>query len=245
MADVILKGEVHTSLGDRKEERELLKQGVDALVLEGNESEAEYGWSQGWFSVSMYIFSLVFGELYADKDLIVDLAEAQDADIIYTREDNSGLLDNAPVYIKTLAAISFYILFPASILVGVLTTKFMGSLVLLLSALVPILLIRFYNMRTSCGGGNRDQIIADKINEATEGNRTVLAIVGERHRDGVADKLPEDIVPEQISPAYGVFSRQHAKDLIRPIFVAFSVLYVLYLIAYYFLLTFLPVIRGL
>lgn len=47
MTDVVLKGEIHTSRGDLKEERELLREGVDALVLEGEESKAEYGWSEG------------------------------------------------------------------------------------------------------------------------------------------------------------------------------------------------------
>ena len=47
MKDVeIIKGEIHTSEGDLQEELELLLEGVDHLILKGQEGEAEYGLSQ-------------------------------------------------------------------------------------------------------------------------------------------------------------------------------------------------------
>jgi len=40
---VVLKRDLHSSAGDLEEEKELVKQESDVLVLEGQETKSEYG----------------------------------------------------------------------------------------------------------------------------------------------------------------------------------------------------------
>lgn len=54
--DVVVKGELHSSMGDLEEDKELVKQGFDILVLEGQETESNYGWTDGWFQISLVAF---------------------------------------------------------------------------------------------------------------------------------------------------------------------------------------------
>jgi hypothetical protein len=234
MTDVVLKGEIHTSRGDLKEERELLREGVDALVLEGEESKAEYGWSEGWFSTTSWIFGLVMSNIYTDNRVLEDLALAQDADVLYTRESNAALLRNAGRFVKWTAALLFYVLFPLSLIIGIVTGQTVtGALVLLLSSLAPLLLLRVYNMRRSEGEENTDQRMADKIVEAAEGSERVVAVMGQAHVESVKERLPENLDVEERDIAYSVWSRPHLEELITPVFTGFSVLFVFYLIAMY------------
>lgn len=85
-------------------------------------------------------------------------------------------------------------------------------------------------MNRSASELNRDQIIADKIAEAAEEYNRVVAVVGGDHLDSVAERLPAQITPEKRSPAYGVYSWEHAKEVATPAFTAVSVLFALYLV---------------
>lgn len=233
MSDVVLKGEIHTSRGDLDEERELVRDGIDALALEGQESKAQYSLTEGWFSATSWIFQLVMSNVYTDKRILEDLALAQDAEVKYTRESNAALLENAGRIARWSAAALFYILFPASLLVGILTGDTLsGAILLLVSSLAPILLLRVYNMRISQEEENTDQRMADKIVEAAE-NGKVVAVMGEAHVDSVEEKLPEDLDVEKRGLAYGVLSKPHLTELVTPVFTAFSVLFVFYLISMY------------
>jgi len=214
------------------EERELVREGVDALVLEGEESKAEYSWSEGWFSTTSWIFGLVMSNIYTDNRILEDLALAQDADLLYTRESNATLLRNAGRFVKWTAALLFYVLFPLSLIIGIVTGQTVsGASVLLLSSLAPLLLLRVYNTRRSEGEENTDQRMADKIVEAAEGSDRVVAVMGQAHLEGVKERMPENLDVEERDIAYSVWSRPHLEELIMPVFTGFSVLFVFYLVA--------------
>lgn len=233
MADVVLKGEIHTSNGDLNEEKELVKNGIDTLVLEGDSpgKESDPGWLDGWFSISTWLFDLVLGNVYVSKDILVDLAEAQDADVVYTRDSNSELIDNTNRIVKMVAALLFYILVAGSLVLGYTTGDLVsGAAVLMMGVLVPILLLRAYNTKMAEGEMNRDQIIADKIVAASEESSRVVAVVGKEHVEGVNRRLPSELQVDTREPAYGKLSKPHLKELLVPGFTAFSVLFVFYVL---------------
>jgi len=76
---------------------------------------------------------------------------------------------------------------------------------------------------------NRDQIIADKVAEVAEEADRVVAVVGATIWT-VSQRLPDEITPEKRTPAYGIYSWEHAKEVATPAFTAVSVLFVLYLV---------------
>jgi hypothetical protein len=233
MDDVVLKGEIHTSNGDLNEEKELVKNGIDTLVLEGDSpgKQSEPGWLDGWFSISTWLFDLVLGNVYVSKYILVDLAEAQDADVVYTRDSNSELIDNTNRIVKTVAALLFYILVAGSLVLGYTTGDLVsGAAVLMMGVLLPILLLRVYNTKMADGEMNRDQIIADKIVSASEESSSVVAVVGEEHVEGVNRRLPSELQVDTREPAYGKLSKPHLKELLVPGFTAFSVLFVFYVL---------------
>ena len=228
-----MKGEIHTSNGDLNEEKELVKNGIDTLVLEGDSpgKQSEPGWLDGWFSISTWLFDLVLGNVYVSKDILVDLAEAQDADVVYTRDSNSELIDNTNRIVKTVAALLFYILVAGSLVLGYTTGDLVsGAAVLMMGVLVPILLLRAYNTKMAEGEMNRDQIIADKIVAASEESSRVVAVVGEEHVEGVNRRLPSELQVDTREAAYGKLSKPHLKELLVPGFTAFSVLFVFYVL---------------
>jgi hypothetical protein len=233
MDDVVLKGEIHTSNGDLNEEKELVKNGIDTLVLEGDSpgKQSEPGWLDGWFSISTWLFDLVLGNVYVSKDILVDLAEAQDADVVYTRDFNSELIDNTNGIVKTVAALLFYILVAGSLVLGYTTGDLVsGAAVLMMGVLLPILLLRVYNTKMADGEMNRDQIIANKIVSASEESSRVVAVVGEEHVEGVNRRLPSELKVDTRGVAYGKLSKPHLKELLVPGFTAFSVLFVFYVL---------------
>lgn len=230
--EVILKGEIHTSESDLAEERELLTERCDVLVLEGQQEDAEYGLLRSWYATAMSIAGLVlFRTLFTDHRILLDLAKAQDAEVVATRSSDAELVDNANPLVEFIAGLLFYGIFSVSVIYGLVTGRFIGGAVLLLgSALIPVLLIRYHGMTRRTGTLNRDSIIAKKIVEATKEGDRVVAVVGAGHLDGIESYLPDDIEPETKGPAYGLFSIQHPKEIARPAFTAFSVLFVLYLV---------------
>lgn len=230
--EVIIKGEIHTSESDLNEERELLTEGVDALVIEGEREDAEYGILRSWYATAMGIVGLIFFEiLYTDHRILTDLAKVQDAEVIRTRESDAALIENAHPAVEVVAAILFYGIFLFSIYYGLRTGNTLyGALYLLGSAILPTALLRWHEMHRGDDDVNRDKIIADRVAEAAEEGGRIVAVVGSRHLDPVAEKLPEDIEPEKIEPVYSMYSLQHAKEVFIPAFTAWSVLFVLYLV---------------
>lgn len=227
---VVVKGELHTSRTDHKEERDLLVEGLDTLVLEGQREKSQYGLRNHWFGYAMAIFQwVIVRNLYTDSRLLVDLADAQGANIEFTRESDTDILDNSSVLVELVSAALFYILGLVAILYGLLLNDVVtGALLLLTSALVPILLIRVYE--TMHAEETRDEIIADIIADAAEDGGRVVAIVGGQHYKVIPDHLPDDLELDLRPPNHDVVSVKTVKDVGVPIFEAFSNLFLLYTI---------------
>lgn len=232
MTEIIIKGELHTSESDLDEERELLTHHFDALVLEGQREEAEYGLLRGWYFTAMSIVGLVFFKiLYSDHRILIDLAKAQEAEIYNTRESNAELIENAHPIVEFVAAILFYGLFAVSIVYGLITGDTLGgALILALAALLPVLVLRYHEMIRTDDSINRDQLIANTIEDAAEESDRVVAVVGNDHVNGIVSQLHDHIDPEIREPSYGPYSWQHAKEIAVPAFTAISVMFFLYLI---------------
>ncbi|WP_152421534.1 hypothetical protein [Haloferax gibbonsii] len=230
MSDVVLKGELHTSMGDLEEEKELVKEGFDTLVLEGQASESEYGWSDGWFQISISALFWIIGRVYVSKDILRDLAEVQETGLVFTRDADSDLLENTPFFMQVFSALVFYTLVPGSVAAGIIFPKLWGAVILFCGFALPVLGIRIYNTQRSKGDKNRDKIIADKIADAAEEGDSVLAIVGESHSEGVKKHLPDSIDPDVRPPAYSRLSKPHVKEVAFPFFEMILVLYSLFLV---------------
>lgn len=226
--EILIKGEIHTSQGDLDEERELLKTGVDHLILEGSEQKNwQFKWGQLWFGWVLLIFEYLFvRHLYVDKTIITDLAEIQDAKLHPTRKSDLSILDNSHMLVKIVSAILFFALFAVALIVGVIGNVLSGSLLLLVSSLFPLLLIRIHESRRATVG--RDIQIAEMIEEVAQGDGRIIAIVGDAHADRIAEALSDDFEVELKPPVYGRLSRPHLREVIYPVIVSFSVLYVVY-----------------
>lgn len=226
--EILIKGEIHTSQGDLDEERELLKTGVDHLILEGSEQKNwQFKWRQLWFGWVLLTFEYLFARhLYVDKTIITDLAEIQDAKLHPTRKSDISILDNSHMLVKIVSAILFFALFAVALIVGVIGNVVWGSLLLLVSSLSPLLLIRIHESRRATVG--RDIQIAEMIEEVAQGDGRIIAIVGDAHADRIVEALSSDFEVEVKPPVYGRLSRPHLREVIYRVIVSFSVLYVVY-----------------
>lgn len=224
---MIVKGELHSSRGDLHHERELLIEGVDHLILEGAEDDAEYSLFQQWYAFAMLITEyLFFRILQTDSSILNDIAHAQDADVSRTRESDVSVLENSHIAVRVVAAILFFVLFFASALNGIAGNHLVGVPLLLGSALLPVLVLRIHeSTRVS---GSRDEKMADLIVDAAKDAERVIAVVGDKHADQVCEYLPESMDPIRKGPKYPWYSWQHLKDIAYPTFVFISVLWVFY-----------------
>lgn len=215
MSEIIIKGEVHASRGDFEEERNLLAEGVDTLVVEGSEDETEVSWLHGWFGIAMMIFEYLFASfLYTDHQTLVDIAEGQNADVVYTRESDAALIENSHKLVVGTAFVLFYLLIFVSAALGILGSQVAGAGTLLMAGLLPILILRIYETRLA--GENRDEKIAEKIEDAAEDGGRIVAVMGNSHAKRVPDYLPEEIEPDVREPEYGFFSISMGRDLFVP-----------------------------
>jgi hypothetical protein len=215
MSDVVIKGEVHSSRGDFKEERKLLAEGVDTLVVEGSADETEVGWLHGWFGIAMMIFEYLFASfLYTDHQTLVDIAKGQGADVVYTRETDGALVENSHKLVVATGFVSFYLLIFLSALFGLLGAQVYGAATLLMAGLGPIIILRIHETRKS--GDNRDKKIAEKIEDAAGDGDRVVAVMGQSHAKKVPDYLSDAIEPDIHEPNYGFFSLSMGRDLFVP-----------------------------
>lgn len=231
MTDVILKGEIHSSTGDLAEEEELMQEGIDALVLEQPAEDSDYRITEGWFQNALRGLFYVLSPVYVSKATLERLAQLQNADIHYTREEDAEILRNAPLSLRAFSALLFYILLPSSVLVGISTKSHVfGSVFLLLSFFIPVFLLRVYNTNYNAGDRNRDRTMAKKIEKAAKVNNLVLAIVGRKHADGVKNHLSNDIDVRYVDPKYGQLSKNHLREVASPFFQMLCILFGLYVI---------------
>lgn len=216
MAETVIKGEIHTSRGDFKEERDLLAEGIDTLVIEGQEGRTEYSWLHSWFGVAMMIFEYLFARfLYTEVQTLVDIAEGQGADVVYTRESDADILDNSGRLVVGIAFVLFYLFIFLSLFYGlVLGREAGGAACLLISGLAPVLLLRLHE--TLKADKSRDELIAEKIADAVDDGGRVVAVMGQKHAENVPKHLPDDIDPKIRAPRYGVFSLPMLHDVAGP-----------------------------
>lgn len=255
MRDVILKGELHSSRGDFEEERQLVKEGLDSLVLEQEDPDERpaYKWYDGWYSMSVILFFWFLETVYLRKEVLEDLAEFQGADVRYTRETNADMLAKAPTGIKALGAIIFYVLLLVSVGLGVASgprinrLDAVGAMLLFLAVAVPPLIVRIYNMRQSSPENNRDQEMADIIAEEAEKGK-VVAVVGSAHLAGIEERFPEELETRIIRPVYGFCTYRSLKEVVPPLFKTGLVLFSFYLLTVWIfsrLIEYYAVFRGL
>jgi len=234
-ATIHLKSEIHTSRGDHDEERKLMRQGVDALVLEGEEDRGDYRLSEAWFEQALSGMFYLLEPIYLSKHILLDLAKLQDAEIYFTRESDAAVLRNAPISVRVVSMSLYFLLLMSSVIVGLLTQDYLtGAAFLAASFFLPVLLIRYYNTSYNSGEENRDRIMAETIQEAAQKHDATLAIVGAHHAEGIRDQLPSELDVEFHPPAYGRFSREHLAEILAPLFKTFSLLFTLYLVIIWF-----------
>lgn len=228
---MILKGELHSSDADFREEKALLTDDVDVLVLEQSASPTRYRLLAGWFYVSIALLTWILESLYHPVDPLVDLAAVQDVDVVYTRADDLAPLENASTTMKAVSAGLFYTLVPASLWIGFLTRNDLaGSMLLFLGLVLPVLVVRIYNTNRPDAPRNRDEIIAETIAGAGGPDDVVLAIVGAGHLDGVASRLPDSLDVDVRPPVYDALSLRHARNVGVPTLKAGFVLFSLYVL---------------
>lgn len=231
---VLLKGELHNSTADLREEKSLLTDGVDVdiLVLEQSESSTDYRLLAGWFFISIVLLTWILESLYQSKEVLVDLADVQGIEVVYTRPDNGAPLENAPTTMKVLSAGLFYTLVPGSLWIGFVTKSHLaGSLLLFLGLVLPVLVVRIYNTNRPDSARNRDQLIAETIAAAGGSDDVVLAVVGASHLSGVARRLSETVDVEVRPPVYDVWSSRHLRSIGLPTLKAGFVLFSLYVLS--------------
>lgn len=228
---VILKGELHSSHADLREETSLLSEGVDVLVVEGSRSASNCRVGSGWFSVSIALLTWILESVYHPMEPLVDLASALDVDVVYTRPDDLAPLENAPTTMKAASAGLFYTLVPASLWIGFATgSDLAGSLLLFLGLVLPVLVVRIYETNRPDAPRNRDQLIAETIADAGGPGDVVLAVVGAGHVHGVERRLPDSVDVEVHPPVYETWSLSHAKSVGLPTLKAGFVLFSLYVL---------------
>lgn len=232
--EIIIKGEIHTSRSDLNEEREILVEGVDHLVIEGpEEDELQIGIFEQWYGFVLFVFYYLFHKpLYANHTILFDIAKSQNARIHRTRKSDMSILHNSKIYVRIVAVILFTLFLVLSILFGWLGKTAEGAMLLLISSLAPLLLMRVHESRRRDVG--RDKQIAELIGNVAEEGGRIVAIMGNTHAKNVPKYLPEDLPePKEIPPNDGLWSINTAKELVYPGFVFFSVLYVFYTVFIY------------
>ena len=225
--EVVIKGEIHSSKGDHKHERDLIIQGTDRLVLEGPREDPEYSLLQQWYAFAMLLTTyLFFRPLYTDPSELEDLVKAQGGEVLKTRKSDLSILENSHILARIGAALLFLVLFFGAALAAISSSHFAGVQLLIASVMLPLLLLRIHESTRSTG--SRDEQMAELITEAAEKGDRVVVIIGERHADSVCSHLPDWVNPKREDPAYPMFSLSHARDIAYPLFVTLSVLWVFY-----------------
>lgn len=213
-ARIVVKGEIHSSRDDLEKELALIKQGFDVLVLEGAEEDPEYTLSGLWYYIASGLTFWLLNPIYQSKDSLIHVAEAQDIEIIRTRESDTDVLENASVFARLIALIAFVVITFGGLLIGVQSNFWLGYGLTVLGLILPPIYLRRQNMTAAAGEHNRDKLMADTIVKAAQDDRSVLAVVGASHTDGVQAHLPESLDVAYHPPENTIKSRPFLRNLL-------------------------------
>ncbi len=228
-AEVVVKGELHSSRADLEAATELVSEGIDVLVLEQSAS-VDHEDTEGWFRLSVAVLAWLVESAYVSKERLVALAEQQDAEVVYTRQSDGEPLSDAPWSIKACSAGVFYTLVPGSIWIGFASPNHLvGSILLFLGLVVPVVAVRAYNARRA-DAQNRNKRIAELIAAAAREDARVVAIVGVGHLDGIVAHLPAEMAVAVQRPVYSGLSVRHVRDFVPDVVKVGLLLFSLYLL---------------
>lgn len=229
---VLLKGELHSSDEDLREEKALLSDEVDVLVLEQSQSPAGSRFLAAWFALSIALLAWILSSIYHPMEGLLDIAEVRGVEVVYTRTDDLVPLRTASTTMKVVSGALFYTLVPGSLWIGFVTGSHLaGSMLLFFGLVLPVLVVRIYNTNRPDAPSNRDQRIADVVAGAGGPGDVVLAIVGVGHLHGVAERLPDSLDVQVYPPAHDVWSLAHVESVGLPTVKAGFVLFSLYVLA--------------
>lgn len=227
---IIIKSEQHSSRADFDQERELLRDGVDHLIIEEAKEEAHFRPKQYWFALLLWIMkNFFFRVFYSNNGALKDIAIAQGANVQSTRESNVSVVENAGFIQKLVSVVIFSTCIFFSAYIGTVglewgtnSWNYLISVALLpLGVLYPVFIIR--NSDSDNKAGNRDEIIADKITNSAKQGGIVVAVLGNHHAKEVYEYVSEEYDPEFLEPEYDTLSFANLKQNLHSIFVFVSV----------------------
>lgn len=239
MPRVILKGEVHTSKSDLKEEKDLIRdRDVDFLILEKNKERAKLKLSNVLYLIYFELFSIAMKIPYVNKEGLEDIANQRGIKVCPTRKNNLEIFKESPLWYDFLSFIlSFFLLAYGLFLVyklpnipifirsiDLILINLLGTIFVFLGMILPVVMARLYEMSNKLKI-NRDKKIAEKISKFSEkGN--VLAILGQRHLPNIEENLDKDISDKRVSVCKGD-KYKTIKEIIFPLLkglIVFSII---------------------
>lgn len=220
-ADVILKSELHSSTGDRREELALIRTGAfDAVVFETARENIEEI-TTPTISDRIVAFPFFFVSfLYTDIMPLLVAALTQDAEVRFTRDTNGDVIQDLPDILHGVVLGLVLVLGVSTAYFAVFAiTQPVFAIPSFLSFLgifsLPIT-IRYARSKLASGEMNRNEIMANRIKAAydeTDDGR-VFAVLGADHTKPVRDSLPDTIDVSIVSPAYGLVSVPSMKEFV-------------------------------
>lgn len=211
---VVIKGEVHSSRDDLEKELELIKQGFDVLVLEGAEGDPEYTLSGLWYYVASAVTFWLLDRTYQSENSLIHVAEAKDIEVVRTRKSDADVLKNASWLVRLVALTAFFVVTFGGLFTGLYSNFLLGYGLTMLGIILPPIYLRRQNMTEAAGEHNRDKLMADTIVEAARDGKSVLAVVGASHTDGVRTHLPDNIGVTYYPPENTIKSRQFFRSML-------------------------------
>ena len=212
-SEVIIKGELHNSVYDLEDAKNILEDGVDCLVLEYPEEESTFSIRYFWFDLLMWLLNRIFfNPLYTDVTPLEEIAHTQDAEIRKTRKADVEIIQNASLIEEGFAFLVFLVATTISLFIGFFLDGglIVGGLLFTFGVMTPPLLLREFESRRE--HQNRDEFIANEIEDATVNGGRIVAVVGGSHKSDVIDHLPDWIEPEDHDPVYNWY---HPRMLAR------------------------------
>ncbi len=211
MSEVTLKGELHNSREDLKEEKELIQSTkFSILIQEGKEVSTECKLNNPWYALPFCIFSKFYYPFLLSYDSLLEEAKKQGVKPVKTRENDLKIYEEASFSTRAKAWLES----------GLLSILFSISSVITFQSLIPIILTPLIFLgifpgilrRLSMNYRN-EQIAEIIIDEFRKSNGNVLVITGNEHAKEIQKILEEKGIQTNFSPAHhGVCSLEFWRD---------------------------------